>query len=157
MWDQGFCMKVLHSYQGRVKTHVDVLSTNIGKRLGESINFTQLFLFVDFDVMGDAVATPWSFAGVNTVSIALTFPFHNLALELEHVEKRREEFKGVGITDNRAFYSLYAFFDTLTDETLRLYPPVMKAPLRETPPEGFKFGDCYVPGSVTISHATCVA
>jgi tryprostatin B 6-hydroxylase len=53
IWDQGFGMKALRSYQEQVKTHVDRLCANIGKRLDEPINCTQLFLFFGFDVMGD--------------------------------------------------------------------------------------------------------
>lgn len=249
IWDQGFGMKALQSYQERVKTHVDNLSTNIGKRLGESINFTELFLFFGFDVMGDTAfgssfgmletneehpivqimrsgifiigrltPLPWLvtvlsslpgaagdfkkleafaetsilsrakmdrgeddvmsklisaardpsdpskidmhylggdamviiIAGSDTVSIALTFLFYNLALKPEHVSKLREELKGVDITNNRALQSL-AHLNALINETLRLYPPVVTAPLRQTPPEGLKIDDRYIPGNVTIS------
>jgi cytochrome P450 len=249
IWDQGFGMKALRSYQERVKTHVDHLSNNIEKRLGESINFTELFLFFGFDVMGDVAfgssfgmletneehpivqimrsgifiigrltPIPWLvtvlsslpgaaadfkkleafaetsirsrakmdrgeddvmsklisaardpsdsskidmhylggdamviiIAGSDTVSIALTFLFYNLALMPEHVSKLREELKGVDITENRALQSL-VHLNALINETLRLYPPVLTAPLRQTPSEGLKIGDRYVPGNVTIS------
>ena len=250
IWDQGFGMKALRSYQERVKTHVDRLSTNIDKRLGEAINCTKLFLFFGFDVMGDTAfgsgfgmlesneehpivgimrggiyvigrltPLPWLvtilssipganadfkkleayaeeeiqkrakmddrdeddvmsklisaarppsdpnkidmhylggdamviiIAGSDTVSIALTFLFYHLALMPEHVSKLRDELKDVNITDNRVLQSL-AHLNALINETLRLYPPIITAPLRQTPPEGLKIGDQFIPGNVTIS------
>jgi cytochrome P450 len=250
IWDQGFGMKALQSYQKRVTTHVDRLSTNIGKRLGDTINCTELFLFFGFDVMGDTAfgsgfgmlesneehpimgimrggiyiigrltPLPWLvtilsslpganadfkkletfaeeaiqkrakmgdrddddvmsklisaarspsdpnkidmhylggdamviiIAGSDTVSIALTFLFYHLAMIPEHVSKLRDELKDVNITDNRALQSL-VHLNALISETLRLYPPVITAPLRQTPPEGLKIGERFIPGNVTIS------
>lgn len=89
-------------------------------------------------------------AGSDTVSIALTFLFHNLALEPDHVEKLREELKGVDITDNRTLQSL-VHLNALINETLRLYPPVLTAPLRQTTPDGLKIGRHYIPGNVVVS------
>jgi cytochrome P450 len=250
IWDQGFGMKALRSYQERVKTHVDRLSTNISKRLGEPINCTELFLFFGFDVMGDTAfgsdfgmlesneehpivgivrggiyvigrltPLPWLvtilsslpgansdfkkleayaedeiqkraemsdrdeedvmsklisaarspsdpskidmhylggdsmviiIAGSDTVSIALTFLFYHLALMPEHVSKLRDELKDVDITENRNLQPL-VHLNALINETLRLYPPVLTAPLRQTPPEGLKIGEQFIPGNVTIS------
>ncbi|KAF2445239.1 cytochrome P450 [Karstenula rhodostoma CBS 690.94] len=232
IWDQGFGMKALHSYQERVKTHVDNLSTNIGKRLGDSINSTELFLLFGFDVMGDT-AFGSSFGMLETneedpifqimrsgifiigrltplpwlVTVLSSLPgaagdFKKLAAFAEtsiqnrakmdgdgddvmsrlisvardpsdpskidmhflggdamtiiiagsdtHVLKLRDELEGVDITDNRALQSL-SHLNALINETLRLYPPILTAPLRQTPPEGLKISDRYIPGHVTIS------
>lgn len=53
IWDQGFGTKALRTYQERVAVHVDNLSANILRRLGETVKCTELFYFFGFDVMGD--------------------------------------------------------------------------------------------------------
>ncbi|KAF2243918.1 cytochrome P450 monooxygenase-like protein, partial [Trematosphaeria pertusa] len=249
IWDQGFGMKALRSYQKRVNTHVDSLSKNISKRVGEAINCTQLFLFFGFEVMGDTAfgsgfgmletneehpivqimrsgiyiigrltPVPWLvtvltslpganadfkrleayaeksiiarskmdrdpddvmskliaaardpkdpdkidfhwlggdamviiIAGSDTVSIALAFLFYHLALLPVHIAKLRDELSGVDITDNNTLQGL-PHLNALINETLRLYPPVPSAPLRQTPPEGLRIGEKFIPGNVVIS------
>lgn len=53
IWDQGFGIKALQTYQERVNANVQLLKQNIARSAGTSINCTQLFLFFGFDVMGD--------------------------------------------------------------------------------------------------------
>ncbi|CAI6339949.1 unnamed protein product [Periconia digitata] len=89
-------------------------------------------------------------AGSDTVSIASSFMFYHLALNTEHVAKLRTELEGVDIRDNRALQSL-VHLNALINETLRLYPPVITGPLRQTPPEGLQIGETFIPGNVTIS------
>jgi cytochrome P450 len=89
-------------------------------------------------------------AGSDTVSAALTFLFHHLALLPHHVQQLREELRSVDITDNRQLQQL-RHLNAVINETLRLYPPVPTALLRQTPPEGLRVGERYVPGGVTIS------
>lgn len=97
---------------------------------------------------GDAMVV--IIAGSDTVSIALSFLFYHLALLPTHVTKLRDELKGVDITENRALQSL-VHLNALINETLRLYPPVITGPLRQTPPEGLQIGEDFIPGNVTIS------
>ncbi|KAF1958643.1 cytochrome P450 monooxygenase-like protein [Byssothecium circinans] len=249
IWDQGFGMKALRSYQERVNKHVERLSENIDRRISQPINCTQLFLFFGFDVMGDTAfgsgfgmlesnkehpivqimrggiyiigrltPVPWLItilsslpggngdfkkleafaeesilkrakmergeddvmskliaaarspsdpekidmhflggdamviiiAGSDTVSIALTFLFYHLALIPEHMKMLREELEGIDITENRALQPLI-HLNALINETLRLYPPVITAPLRYTRQEGIRIGNNFIPGNVTIS------
>jgi len=89
-------------------------------------------------------------AGSDTVSAALTFLFHHLALLPQHVQQLREELSNVDITDNRQLRQL-RHLNAVINETLRLYPPVPTALLRQTPPEGLRVSERYVPGGVTIS------
>lgn len=89
-------------------------------------------------------------AGSDTVSAALTFLFHHLALLPQHVHQLREELSKVDITDNRQLQQL-RHVNAVINETLRLYPPVPTALLRQTPPEGLRVGERYIPGNVTIS------
>lgn len=89
-------------------------------------------------------------AGSDTVAITLTFLFYHLALYPQHVKLLREELLNVNITDNRALQSL-RHLNALINETLRLYPPVPTALLRQTPPDGLRIGEHYIPGGVTIS------
>lgn len=97
---------------------------------------------------GDAMVV--IIAGSDTVSIAMSFLFYHLALIPEHVSKLREELKGVNITENRELQSL-KHLNALINETLRLFPPVPTAPLRQTPPEGLQIGEDFIPGDATIS------
>ncbi|ORY04755.1 putative benzoate 4-monooxygenase cytochrome P450 [Clohesyomyces aquaticus] len=53
IWDQGFSLKALKSYQTRVNDKVTLLAANIARSAGEPINCTRLFLFFGFDVMGE--------------------------------------------------------------------------------------------------------
>jgi tryprostatin B 6-hydroxylase len=249
IWDQGFGMKALRSYQTRVNKQVDALSRTITKRLGKTINCTQLFSFFGFEVMGETAfgsgfgmlesneehpivrimrsgvyiigrltPVPWLvtvltslpganldfkklesyaeesiiarskmdtdpddvmsklisaardtnnpdridfhwlggdamviiIAGSDTVSIALTFLLYHLALLPEHVAKLREELAAVDVTDNTALQKL-THLNALINETLRLYPPVPSAPLRQTPAEGLRIGEAFIPGHATVS------
>jgi cytochrome P450 len=89
-------------------------------------------------------------AGSDTVSIALTFLFYHLALFPEHLARLRQELASVDVSSNRALQSL-PHLNALINETLRLYPPVPTAPLRQTPLEGLRIGNTLIPGGVTIS------
>lgn len=89
-------------------------------------------------------------AGSDTVSIALTFLFYELARSPHHVAKLREELMGVDISDHQALKHI-PHLNALINETLRLYPPVPTGGLRQTPREGLRIGECYLPGDVTIS------
>lgn len=53
IWDQGFGMKALQSYQDRVKAKVELLAQNIGRRTGQTIDCRELFLYFGMDIMGD--------------------------------------------------------------------------------------------------------
>lgn len=89
-------------------------------------------------------------AGSDTVSAALTCLFFHLALLPQHVEQLCEELANVDITDNRKLQPL-RHLNALINETLRLYPPVPTALLRQTPPQGLRLGEHHIPGGVTIS------
>jgi cytochrome P450 len=53
IWDQGFGMKALQSYQTIINRQVEHLCQNVQRTGGTVVNFTQLALFFGFDVMGD--------------------------------------------------------------------------------------------------------
>jgi cytochrome P450 len=97
---------------------------------------------------GDALVI--MIAGSDTVSAALTSLFHRLALLPHHVQKLRGELANVDITDNSKLQQL-RHLNAVISESLRLYPPVSTALLRQTPPEGLQIGERSVPGGVTLS------
>jgi hypothetical protein len=46
--------------------------------------------------------------------------------------------------------SSVTFLDDIISETLRLKPPAVTFPARETPPQGIRIGDVYIPGNVNV-------
>ncbi|KAF2111596.1 cytochrome P450 [Lophiotrema nucula] len=89
-------------------------------------------------------------AGGDTVSITLSFLFYSLARYPHYVNHLRRELEHTDITDYRRLQAL-PWINALINETLRLYPPVPTAPLRQTPPEGLRIGERFIPGNVVVS------
>ena len=46
------------------------------------------------------------------------------------------------------------YIDDIIHEALRLKPPVLRIPSRETPPKGIQIEDVYIPGNVNVSVPT---
>lgn len=42
------------------------------------------------------------------------------------------------------------YIDDIINEALRLKPPVLNIPPRETPPKGIQIGDVYIPGNINV-------
>lgn len=83
-------------------------------------------------------------AGSDTTSATITHLMYHLALEPALVTKLRGELSTAAPGDSK-------FLAALINETLRLHPPVPSGVLRQTPPEGLRFGSTFVPGGVTVS------
>jgi len=84
-------------------------------------------------------------AGSDTTAIALTFLLYHLTKYPHHVEKLRKELEGVNVHDNIALQPL-PHLNAVINETLRLLPPGLTIGLRQTPPEGLRIGETFIPG-----------
>jgi tryprostatin B 6-hydroxylase len=92
------------------------------------------------------------FAGSDTSASTLTFAFYYLAKYPEHVGKLREELEPLRGKDGRFKHERIQtarHLNAVINEVLRLHPPGSIIP-RETPPEGIKVGDTFVPGNMTV-------
>lgn len=74
-----------------------------------------------------------------------------LALRPTYVSALRAEMDPVFATDGEySCQKAYPVLDSLINETLRLYPPVLFGSPRVTPPGGLKIGDVFVPEDTVV-------
>lgn len=90
-------------------------------------------------------------AGSDTTASTIAFALYYLARQPRDVEKLRQHL--LPLMRNGSFKHTdiqgVSHLNGVINEALRLYPPGSVVP-RETPPEGVKVGNTYIPGNVTI-------
>jgi cytochrome P450 len=50
--------------------------------------------------------------------------------------------------------TVYPVLESVINETMRLYPPVLFGSQRVTPPEGLRIGNVYIPGDIVVYMPT---
>ena len=86
----------------------------------------------------------------DTTALTLIFLFYYLAKDPKNLRKLQAELQTIGsVEDIRALQTL-PYLNGLINETLRLHPAVPTGGLRETPPEGIRIADRFIPGNTTI-------
>ncbi|KAF2682000.1 cytochrome P450 [Lentithecium fluviatile CBS 122367] len=96
---------------------------------------------------GDAVTIV--IAGSDTIAPTLVFAFYELARSSKQQNVLFAELKDVDVFDHTALQRC-EHLSALINETLRLHPPVPTGGYRQSPPNGMKINQTYVPGNVTI-------
>lgn len=90
-------------------------------------------------------------AGSDTTSATLTYLFYHLAQDPTQVKRLRDELRPLTIGDWSDKDIQHAeHLNGAINETLRLHPPVPSGLFRQTPPEGLRVGEVYIPGGVTF-------
>ncbi|KAI9874353.1 MAG: hypothetical protein M1830_009845 [Pleopsidium flavum] len=92
-------------------------------------------------------------AGSDTTAATLTYIFYELARNPCQLSKLRDEVATHVTSFGDVSHQKIQYLDHLNgviNETLRLHPPVPTALQRNTPPEGIKIGETYVPGNMTV-------
>ncbi|KAL4877038.1 cytochrome P450 [Aspergillus karnatakaensis] len=90
-------------------------------------------------------------AGSDTTATALTFLLVNLALYPQWLQRLREEVDPIFAMDGFNCGRTLPVLDAIINESMRLYPSVFFGSQRETPPEGLKIGDTFIPGGTIVS------
>ncbi|KAL2794966.1 cytochrome P450 [Aspergillus keveii] len=90
-------------------------------------------------------------AGSDTTATALTFLLVNFALYPEWLQRLRDEVDPILASGNFNNAQTLPVLDAIINESMRLSPSVFFGSQRETPPEGMKIGDTYLPGGTIIS------
>ena len=85
--------------------------------------------------------------GSHTTATALIYLFYHLASEKSLQEKLLEE---LDLEVNVQTIQNLPYLNAVINETLRLHPPVPSMSSRDTPAEGIKVGDIFIPGEVTV-------
>ncbi|KAF8850804.1 cytochrome P450 [Acephala macrosclerotiorum] len=89
-------------------------------------------------------------AGSDTTATALPEIFIFLAHHPEYVQKIREEMDPIFATSKYSCQVAYLVLESVINETLRLYHPVLFGSQRVTPPQGLQIGDKWVPGDMVV-------
>ena len=93
-------------------------------------------------------------AGSDTTAATLTYLVYHLASDPSLEQTLFDELAAHGINDSTSItvdaVRNLPYLNALIKETLRLHPPVPSAIARDTPPEGLKLGDLFIPGEVTV-------
>jgi cytochrome P450 len=89
----------------------------------------------------------------DTTANALSEIFIILTLFPRYVDLIREEFNNAITASKFSCQTAYPVLDSIINETLRLYPPVLFGSQRSTPPEGLKIGDVHIPGDMVVYMA----
>ena len=88
-------------------------------------------------------------AGSNTTITTLIVIFYYLVQFPGEVKKLRVELDTIPNLNPGSLQSLF-HLNGVTNEALRLYPPVPSGGLRKTPPEGITISGTFIPGDTTI-------
>lgn len=87
-------------------------------------------------------------AGSETTSSALTFVFIHLALHPQYMRAIREEHQA-NLSDYHCSRAL-PLLDAVITESMRLWPSILFASPRVTPPEGLTINGHFVPGNMIV-------
>ncbi|KAL4745630.1 hypothetical protein BDW72DRAFT_186361 [Aspergillus terricola var. indicus] len=90
-------------------------------------------------------------AGSDTTATALTFLLVNLTLYPEWLQRLRDEVDPIFASSDFNCARTQPVLDAIINESMRLSPSVFFGSQRETPPEGMKIGDTFIPGGTIIS------
>ena len=85
----------------------------------------------------------------DTVAPTLVFIFYELALHSYDQQKLFDELKSSDIYDPVVLRAL-PHLNGIINESLRIHPPVPTGGYRQSPKDGMKIADKYIPGNVTI-------
>ncbi|RDW71423.1 hypothetical protein BP6252_07986 [Coleophoma cylindrospora] len=85
-----------------------------------------------------------------TVATALTETFIILAYKPEYVAKLRGELDPVFASDSFSCQTAYPVLESIINEVLRLYPPILFAAQRVTPREGITIDSTFIPGDTVV-------
>jgi cytochrome P450 len=81
----------------------------------------------------------------------LTFLLVNFALYPEWLQRLRDEVDPIFASSAFDCTRTQPVLDAIINESMRLSPSVFFGSQRETPPEGMKIGDTFIPGGTIIS------
>jgi len=90
----------------------------------------------------------------DTTATALSEIFILLAHYPAYVSKIREEMDPVFTESRFSCQTSYPVLESVINEVLRLYPPVLFGSQRVTPPQGLQIGDVYIPGDMIVYMPT---
>lgn len=88
-------------------------------------------------------------AGSDTTAAVLTNLFYYLSINPEIREELQCEIDQMGEISDSSLLQLN-LLDAVINETMRLYPVVPSGLQRQTPPEGLRIGNVYIPGNVIV-------
>lgn len=71
-----------------------------------------------------------------------------------YVQKIRDEMDTVFAEERFSCQTAYPVLESVINEAMRLYPPVLFGSQRVTPPEGPQVGDTFIPGYMVIYMPT---
>ncbi|KAL5047501.1 hypothetical protein BDW71DRAFT_213947 [Aspergillus fruticulosus] len=89
-------------------------------------------------------------AGSDTTATALTFLLVNFALYPEWLQRLRDEVDPIFADSDFNCARTQPVLDAVINESMRLSPSVLFGSQRETPPEGMRIGDTFIPGGTII-------
>jgi hypothetical protein len=92
-------------------------------------------------------------AGSDAVASSLAFAFYYLGQSPRHADAIRSELAKIDIQngwDISALQTRAPYLNAFIAEVLRLWPPNPSGVLRQTPKEGLKIDDRFIPGDVTV-------
>jgi cytochrome P450 len=92
-------------------------------------------------------------AGSDAVASSLVFAFYYLAQSPRHADAIRSELANIDAQDGwdaSALQTQAPYLNAFIAEVLRLWPPNPSGVLRQTPKEGLKVDDRFIPGDITV-------
>jgi cytochrome P450 family 628 len=109
------------------------------------------------DLVGDAYLIV--VAGSDTTAATLTCLFFMLATHPQALKKLQAEVDAYhlaneGLGFESTSLAKLPYLDAVINESLRLQPTVPSGVQRETPPEGLRIGDVYIPGKTIVQIPT---
>jgi cytochrome P450 len=86
----------------------------------------------------------------DTAAVALTEIFILLANFPEYITSIRQELDPVFAESKFSCQTAYPILESIINESLRIYPPVLFGSPRVTPSEGLQIGDVFIPGETVV-------